>query len=158
MRCAVQDQSRLARPRRRTARSDPSLRGSGHSRLARRCMRQGDRGVARRSRSVSGGPSRRELIRAIAALALLPAMPSRAMASMRAARSIAPPPQPMLFARRLTRELSGGYSIVAERSFKVRFVALGDGFRIEGEQVSSSVDAPPNLAAYAKIEQERTEA
>jgi hypothetical protein len=107
---------------------------------------------------VSGGPSRRELIRAVAALALLPGLTKRAMASAGAsARPIAPPRQPMLFTRRLSRELSGGYSIVAERSFKVGFIATGGGYRIDGEQVASTVDAPPNLAAYAKIEEERVE-
>jgi hypothetical protein len=63
----------------------------------------------------------------------------------------------MLFLRRLTRELPGGYAIVVERGFTVRFAALADGFRIDGEQVSSSVEAPPNLAAYAAIEQKRIE-
>jgi len=63
----------------------------------------------------------------------------------------------MLFVRRLTRELPGGYAIVVERGFTVRFAALADGFRIEGEQVSSSVEAPPNLSAYAGIEQKRIE-
>ena len=77
-------------------------------------------------------------------------------AAVGAAR-IAPPAEPMLFVRRLTRELPGGYAIVVERGFRIRFAAQADGFRIEGEQVSSSVDAPPNLAAYADIERQRVE-
>jgi hypothetical protein len=107
---------------------------------------------------MNGRPSRRELLHGFAALALLPALPNRAMASASApGRPINPPATPMLFVRRLTRELSGNYAIVAERKFKVRFAALADGFRIEGEQVDCVVDAPPNLAAYARIEQERIE-
>ena len=63
----------------------------------------------------------------------------------------------MLLTRKLTRELSDGYSIVVERRFEVQFVPQGAGFKVRGEQVASKVEAPPNLAAFAKIEQQRIE-
>jgi len=63
----------------------------------------------------------------------------------------------MLLTRRLTRELTGGYSIVAERRFRIRFSAANGGFRVDGSQVASSVKAPPNLAEFARLEQQRVE-
>ena len=108
---------------------------------------------------MSGKTSRRALMRAIAAAALLPAFAQSAGAAAKSRGGpIVPPKAPMLFSRRLTRELSGGYAIVAERRFEVRFERLGNGFRIDGKQVAVSVDAPPNLAAYVRLEQQRTEA
>lgn len=103
------------------------------------------------------GASRRDAMRAIAAGALLPALAWSTTALAIGAGAIVPPDKPMRFVRRLTRELSGGYAIVVERGFEIRFTALPRGFRIDGQQVSSSVEAPPNLAAYARIEQQRIE-
>jgi hypothetical protein len=96
-------------------------------------------------------------MRALAAGALLPFLPWPTSARAAAAHPIAPPLGPMLFTRRLTRELPGDAAIVAERGFEVRFATLPDGFAIDGAQVSSSVEAPPSLAAYAEIERQRVE-
>jgi hypothetical protein len=102
---------------------------------------------------VTGETSRRELLRAVMAATLLPVFAGSVSASAVAqARSIAPPSVPMLLTRRLMRELTGGYSI-----FRIRFGAVNGGFRVDGSQVASSVKAPPNLAEFARLEQQRVE-
>lgn len=69
----------------------------------------------------------------------------------------APPPGPMLYTRRLERELAGGASLTVSRSFAVRFVPEADGFRVDGEQVSVEVAAPEALDSLARLERERIE-
>jgi hypothetical protein len=68
-----------------------------------------------------------------------------------------PPSGPMLYTRRLERGLVGGASLTVNRSFAVRFVREGDGFRVDGEQIAVEVDAPPQLEALARLERERVE-
>jgi hypothetical protein len=63
----------------------------------------------------------------------------------------------MRFVRKLRRELSGGFSVAAERQFEIHFVGLGAGYRVEGRQLGSTIEAPPNLEALARLEQERLE-
>ena len=124
-------------------------------------MRKGHSGVARRPDRggwrMSRQESRRSVLRTFAALAVLPAFAKGTTALADQLASITPPKGPMLLTRRLTRELSGGYSIVVERSFELRFDRFGAGFKVEGHQVASRVDAPPSLAAYARLEQQRVE-
>jgi hypothetical protein len=63
----------------------------------------------------------------------------------------------MLFRRTLRRELGGGFAIVAQRDFEIRFQRVAGGFQIGGRQVAVTVDAPPSLEAYARLEREREE-
>jgi hypothetical protein len=70
----------------------------------------------------------------------------------------APPPTPMLYVRRLERGLVDGASLTVTRSFAVRFMREGGGYRVDGEQVAVTVDAPPQLDALARLERERVEA
>ncbi len=72
-------------------------------------------------------------------------------------REISPPGAPMLFRRRLMREMAGGHAIIAERGFEVRFLAQGGGYRVEGAQISSTIEAPPVLARIAELERARIE-
>lgn len=95
---------------------------------------------------------RRSMLRLAATAALLPA------AAARAATRFAPPAGPMRYVRRLERDLGGGASFVVVRSFAIRFVPFGRGFRIEGEQQGVEVEAPERLAEFARLERERTEA
>ena len=99
---------------------------------------------------------RRAAIRAAMASALLPTLLSGKIAAAAGAR-IMPPTRPMEFVRRLRREMSGGFAVVVERRFEIRFVELTAGYRIDGRQISSAVDAPPNLEALARLERERRE-
>lgn len=68
-----------------------------------------------------------------------------------------PPLAPMLYARRLERELPDGASFAVTRRFAIRFLRQADGFRVEGEQVGVEVDAPEALAEFARLERERRE-
>jgi len=70
---------------------------------------------------------------------------------------LSPPDAPMLFRRRLLREMSGGNAIVVERGFELRFLPLGHGYRVEGTQVSSAVETPPVLAQIAELERKRVD-
>ncbi|MEZ5689817.1 MAG: hypothetical protein R3E21_13695 [Caenibius sp.] len=68
-----------------------------------------------------------------------------------------PPAQPMIFTRRLRRDLGPGQSIEAVRSFEVRFSPNAQGFRLDGHEVAVNVTAPPALAKLAEIERNRVE-
>ena len=67
----------------------------------------------------------------------------------------APPATQLLLTRTLHRPLPGGKAIVTRRSYAVRFIREGAGYRVEGQLVSAQVDAPPALAALAEIERTR---
>jgi len=109
---------------------------------------------------------RRSLMGHVALLALL-AVPVPAFAG--ADQALAPPPAdgpplrfdppatPMLYTRRLQRELKDGKLFVVTRSFAIRFERADDGYRVMGEQVGVEVDAPPQLARFVQMERERVE-
>ena len=99
---------------------------------------------------------RRALLRLAGIAVTLPLMPI-ASAAAQPTGGFVPPVGPMLYTRRLERELAGGARLTVSRSFAVQFVPEADGFRIEGEQVGVEVDAPEPLAALARLERERVE-
>jgi len=86
-------------------------------------------------------------------VALVPAVPAAALS----ARRFAPPAQPMLYSRRLERELADRARLTVSRSFAVHFVPETTGFRVDGEQVGFEVEAPVSLDALARLERERVE-
>lgn len=63
--------------------------------------------------------------------------------------------RPMLLSRTLWRDLADGKQIVATRRYRVRFLADGLGWRVEGELVASEIDAPEILRPLAEIERQR---
>lgn len=65
------------------------------------------------------------------------------------------PAGPMRLERRLARTLGERAAMTVTRSWDVRFTAQGRGIMIAGTQIAASVDAPPNLAELARIEQQR---
>lgn len=84
--------------------------------------------------------------------AMAQAAPAQGLAAFR------PPARPMIFTRRLRRELKDGAAIEVIRSFRVQFLAdPGGGYRVEGEQTLASVSAPPTLAPLARLEEQRVE-
>ena len=99
---------------------------------------------------------RRALLGLAATAATLPLLRFGPAIAQPAGR-FAPPAAPMLYARRLERSLADGAWLVVDRGFAVRFVREGDGFRVDGEQVSVEVEAPPGLDALARLERERVE-
>ena len=67
----------------------------------------------------------------------------------------APPQAQLLLTRTLHRPLPDGKAIVTRRSYAVRIVRDGTGYRVDGTLVESRVDAPPALASLAEIERRR---
>lgn len=65
------------------------------------------------------------------------------------------PDTPLRLERRLTRALGETATLEVERSWEVRFARQGRGIIVTGTQIGASVDAPPNLAELARIEQQR---
>lgn len=67
----------------------------------------------------------------------------------------APPASPMLLTRTLRHVMHDGTAVVTRRSYRVRFVAAGAGFRLEGTLSDVAVEAPPGLEALANLERLR---
>ena len=80
-----------------------------------------------------------------------------AHASSAPVQAIAPPDSPMIFRRILDRQLIGAAHLVVTREFAIRFVKLGDGYEVQGNQRSAAVDAPSNIASFARLEEQRVE-
>lgn len=99
---------------------------------------------------------RRRMLRLGAMAALLPTL---AGVPVRAAPAgpFLPPARLMLYVRRLRRGLADGSAFDVSRSFSIRFIAVGSGFRVEGDQVEVAVHAPDRLARFAEIERTRRE-
>jgi len=100
--------------------------------------------------------------RMLAGLALLPVFASQgtlaqAPGAPGPSGSIAPPPLPMVYSRRLERTLVDDARIVVERRFAIRFTPAATGFMVDGEQIGVAVDMPDHLEALARLERERVE-
>lgn len=65
------------------------------------------------------------------------------------------PDAPLRLQRRLERMLGDGMTLSVERSWEVRFARQGRGIVLNGAQIAAAVNAPPNLAELAQIEQRR---
>lgn len=100
---------------------------------------------------------RRAVLRTAAGLALLPLLAPRAAQAAAGGSVIAPPTCDMIYRRTMVRTLPGGLALTATRDFRVRFSASEAGFLIDGTQVASRVEAPTNLAALARLEEQRVE-
>lgn len=66
-------------------------------------------------------------------------------------RPLSPPTGSTILRHRNWRPLVGDASLSTERNYAIRFTPLAEGFRVEGEQVSSSIDAPADLAPLAEL-------
>lgn len=109
-------------------------------------------------RRFSSGLDRRHAIARMSAIALTALAANQGFAvRAQGAPAFRPPPHPMIFTRRLRRDLGGGLAIEAVRSFEVRFVPNAAGYRIEGQEVAVNVTAPPALSKLAEIERNRVE-
>ncbi|MCW1401406.1 hypothetical protein OKA06_03315 [Novosphingobium sp. MW5] len=87
------------------------------------------------------------------ALAPLPVLHAPAVASD--ARTFTPPEGPLILTRELRRALGRTAEIITRRSYEIRFVPDGAGWRVDGKLVDSEVDAPAELAALAALEKAR---
>lgn len=114
-------------------------------------------------------PDRRGFLRGAAFAVLLPmvagaARPARAQAvqgrdqgGVQAAPAFSPPGEPMIYTRRLERELAPGANYIVSRSFAIRFQPEGSGYLVDGRQVDVEVDAPAQLEVFAEMERQRRE-
>ena len=100
--------------------------------------------------------TRRHALGALSVGAMLPVL-GGASAGWAASPSFAPPAGPMVFRRKLRRQLGGEFSLTVDRGFEIGFERVRDGFLVTGGQIDAAVDAPENLAAYARLERERRE-
>lgn len=100
---------------------------------------------------------RRAAMRRIGFLAMLPSLLSTGIANAQGNAMFHPPAGPMLFRRRLLRELPGGEAIIVTRIFEIRFHRLAGGYRVEGAQTRAEVSAPASLGALARLEEQRQE-
>jgi len=101
-------------------------------------------------------PTRRNVLGALAVGTLLPAFVGTTVVQA-AGLSFAPPAGPMVFRRKLRRQLGGNYSLTVERGFEIGFERVRAGFFVTGRQIDVAVNAPENLEAYARLERERRE-
>jgi len=86
------------------------------------------------------------------AVGTLGIMPERAVAARSA---FVAPDRPLILTRELRRELHDGKEVVSRRSYEIRFVPEGEGWRVDGVLVASEVEAPPALATLAALERVR---
>ncbi len=68
------------------------------------------------------------------------------------------PTGPTTLTRSVRRVLADGKEVVSSRTYALRFVREGEGYRVEGSQVDCTVDAPAALAALAEVERKRVDA
>lgn len=94
------------------------------------------------------------------AAALIPAaigMAEAAATVQPADAAFMPPAAPMIMTRTLVRNLADGKQVIVTRRFAIRFTPEAGGYRLDGEQISAEVEAPPSLASLADIERKRVE-
>jgi hypothetical protein len=92
-----------------------------------------------------------------AATVLPVAVLSEPIATTSAQQNFSAPDQPVVLTRTVRRALPGGKELVSRRSYAVRFTRENGGYLVEGELVSSEVEAPPALKSLAEIERNRPE-
>lgn len=68
------------------------------------------------------------------------------------------PAGPLILTRELRRAIGRDKQIVTRRSYEIRFVREGEGWRVDGTLISSEVDAPAELAELAALEKARKDA
>lgn len=102
-----------------------------------------------------GGRSRAVRLGGTAAILVLTALAGPAPAGVAGPGAFAPPRSQLLLTRTLHRPLPDGKAVVTRRSYEVRILRDGEGYRVEGRLVEAAVDAPPSLAALAEIERAR---
>lgn len=82
---------------------------------------------------------------------------SEPVATTAAKQDFSAPDQPVVLTRTVRRALPDGKELVSRRSYAVRFTRENGGYLVEGELVSSDVEAPPALKSLAEIERNRPE-
>lgn len=94
------------------------------------------------------------LFAGIAVIASAPALSAHDGESGQQAAFV-PPSGPVKLTRVLRRDLSDGKAIILTRSYRLDFARRGQGYHVSAVATEVGIDAPPALAALAKIELER---
>lgn len=89
------------------------------------------------------------------AFALLPVPLLVAPAVAEDAAGFVAPEGPLILTRELRRALGRTKELITRRSYEIRFVRSGTGWRVDGQLVGSEVEAPAELAALAALEKAR---
>ncbi len=105
--------------------------------------------------SAASGKVRSARLRGTAAVLVMAALSGASPAPAAAPEPFAPPHARLLLTRTLHRPLPDGNAVTTRRTYEVRIVRDGAGFRVDGSLVATAVDAPPALAALAEIERRR---
>lgn len=93
--------------------------------------------------------SRRLVLRGSLLVLATAALPAQARPALQL------PAGTMRLTRTLERELIDSKVITVEREWAVQFLRTARYIEVRGEQISARVDAPPNLADLAKVEEQR---
>lgn len=106
--------------------------------------------------TADGGTGMSGLLCGTAAMLVLAALSSAPPAAAAASYEVfAPPSAQLVLTRTMLRPLPDGKAVTTRRSYQVRIVPVGSGYRVEGSLLAVNVDAPPSLAALAEIERHR---
>ncbi|PLK27242.1 hypothetical protein [Novosphingobium sp. TH158] len=87
--------------------------------------------------------------------ALSPVLSGPAAAKGMVQSAFAAPSSPVMLTRELRKVIAPGVEIVSRRSYELRFVREGEGWRVDGTLVVTEVEAPAELAPLAAIEKAR---
>jgi hypothetical protein len=89
------------------------------------------------------------------ALALASSASAESVAQAPPVAAFAAPAGPIVLTRELRRTIGRNKQIVTRRSYEIRFVPEGGGWRVDGTLISSEVEAPAELAELAALEKAR---
>lgn len=70
-------------------------------------------------------------------------------------RKFSPPREDIVLSRTVIRRLVDGKQISVTRRYRVRFIPLSDGYRLDGALIDVRVEVPPVLEKLAEIERRR---
>ncbi|WP_310534975.1 hypothetical protein [Novosphingobium sp.] len=89
------------------------------------------------------------------AFALAPSASAENVARAPSTAAFSAPAGPIVLTRELRRTIGKSKQIITRRSYEIRFVPEGTGWRVDGTLISSEVDAPAELAELAALEKAR---
>ena len=92
------------------------------------------------------------------AAVLLPLAAASAGPPAETSARFSPPASRLTLSRTLRSPLADGREIVARRTYALSIVPDGEGFRVNGEEIGCTVEAPESLASLAALERRRSDA
>jgi hypothetical protein len=101
------------------------------------------------------GTTRRTFLAGLVAAGFASGLIARPAALLAALPALRLPVGAMWLERELVRSLGDGQAVTVRRSWDIGFAQQARGIVVSGAQVAVSVDAPENLAALARIEEQR---